>query len=94
MKKGFIESLIYYAICSIIFIALTVFLEKPRHFPGLNYLFLFLLLIISLCLIAINVSNILRLKNRMYNTAALAFHLTFAGGLIIWYVIGYYSQFG
>ncbi len=93
MKKGLIHSLIYYGICIVIFIILSLVFEQPRHFPGLNYMFLFLLLIIGFIIITINLIQIIKNKNNKYNIGALIIHFGYAGGLISWYLIGYYSQF-
>lgn len=92
-KKGLIHTLIYYSICVVVFIVLSVTLEQPRHFFGLNYIFLFLIALIAFFLILMNLISIDMNKHKEYNIGALFVHLFFLIGVITWYVIIYYSQF-
>ncbi len=92
-KKGIIDTLSYYGICCVIFVAMTLLLDEPRHSPGLNYIFLFLLLIVCTGLIINNLLNILIKKKREYNIGSIIIHTSYGIGLIAWYLIGYYRQF-
>lgn len=93
MKKGLIRTLIFYAICLLIFITLSEYKYQPAHFFGANYLFLFLLFFLSIVGIMFHLGNIINKKNTEFNIGALLIHSCYTIGIILWYFIGYYSQF-
>lgn len=93
MKKGVIHTLLYYGTCVIIVALLTLIFEQPAHFPGLNYLFIFLMIVAGFFLIIINIVKITDKKNRSYNVGALILNATFVITIVVTYLIGYYSQF-
>jgi hypothetical protein len=92
-KKGIVQTLIYYSICLVLFTVLSMTVNQPRHFIGLDYMFLFLIALIAFFLILINLISINMNKHKDYNIGALIIHLIFLIGIIFWYLIGYYSQF-
>ena len=93
MKKGIIHTLLYYGICAIIVALLTLLFEQPAHFPGLNYLFIFLMVIAGGLLIIINIVKITDKKTRDYNIGALILNVAFVVTIVATYLVSYYSQF-
>ena len=93
MKKGLINTLIFYGICLIIFVLLSKYTRQPAHFFGLNFLLLFLVFFISIAGIIFHLANVVIEKNTKFNLGALIIHSIYSTGVIIWYLIGYYSQF-
>lgn len=91
--KGTLKTLIYYAVCGLIYFGLTIFLQAPRHSPGINHFFLFLLLIISFGLIIYNLIKVSQNRKENYYFQSLIIHVLFAIALISIYFIGYYRQF-
>lgn len=86
MKRGIVHTAIYYVICIVLFIALTFLMEEPRHAPGLNYIFLFLILFVAFGLLFINLLNIAIKKNKQdYYLGSLIIHLSFILGISIWF---------
>ncbi|MES2864269.1 MAG: hypothetical protein V4666_09150 [Bacteroidota bacterium] len=93
MKKGLISTFIFYVICMFIFIALSKYTYQPAHFFGANYLFLFLLFFMSIVGVMFHLAKIANKKNTEFNIGALIIHSSYVIGMILWYLIGYYSQF-
>ena len=93
MIKGITHTLIYYGICATIVALLSILFEQPVHVPGLNYLFVFLMIVAGLFLIIINIIKIIDKKTRSYNLGALILNATFVVTTVVIYLIGYYSQF-
>ncbi len=77
----------------LIFIALSKYTHQPAHFFGLNFLFFFLVFFISIAGIIFHLANVVIEKNTKFNLGALIIHSIYLTGVIIWYLIGYYSQF-
>ena len=93
MKKGLLNTFIFYVICLVVFILLSKYTYQPAHFFGANYLFLFLLFFLSIVGDLFHLGNIVNKKNTKFNTGALIIHLSYTIGILLWYLIGYYSQF-
>jgi hypothetical protein len=93
MKKGLINTLIFYGICLIIFILLSKYTYQPAHFFGANYMLLFFLFLASIICILFHLGKIFGNKNIQYNTGVLIIHSIYVLGVILFFVIGYYSQF-
>jgi hypothetical protein len=93
MKKGMMHALIYYAICALLFAVLSIAFKQPAHIPGLNFLFLFAILVAGFCLIIINLFRIWNKKNGSYNFGALLINLIFVVTIVSVYLVGYYRQF-
>lgn len=93
MKKGLINTLIFYGICFIIFILLTKFTYQPAHFFGLNFFFLFFLIIVSILCILFHLGKIFGNRNIEYNKGALLIHSCFILGIILFYIWLYCGQF-
>jgi hypothetical protein len=93
MKKGLINTLIFYGICLIIFVLLSKYTYQPAHFFGANFFFLFFLIIGSILCILFHLGKIFGYKNVEYNKGALLIHSCFVLGIILCYLWFYCSQF-
>ena len=93
MKKGLINTFVFYGICLIIFILLSKYTYQPAHFFGANYFFLFFLIIGSIICILFHLGRIFGNKNIEYNKGALIIHSFFVLGIILCYSWFYSRQF-
>lgn len=88
MKKGIVQTLLYYIICGLIFTLLFIF-SKTSHFPGLDYFFIVFVVLLSGLLTIIQLIKYVMTKNNYYK-AALLIHGVFFCFILLLIYVGYY----